>query len=279
MESGSCCLTIRKKEERKNNGFLTILKIPLLELNGETDKGVGDYENRFLTPMSHGVWWCSAAAGVVCALVLVAAAATEGRPEPGSVVSWLLNAAAPTLNSLDGLIKSDFELIFEDIGYTRGWLAKEDELRLKKVTNARRTVPLLLSVEEGIELVRTGRYAYHTEPYTASQAISRTFVDKELCALGGLQVITPAPVYIMGQKRSPYKQFFVWSMMRLLERGHVKATRARVGGNVPPCSGRNPRALSLGQSAPAFLLLAEAMMLAVLMLAAEILWHRYLQIL
>lgn len=40
-----------------------------------------------------------------------------------SVVSWLLNAAAPTLNSLDGLIKSDFELIFEDIGYTRGWLA------------------------------------------------------------------------------------------------------------------------------------------------------------
>ncbi|XP_073952060.1 ionotropic receptor 75a-like isoform X2 [Choristoneura fumiferana] len=303
------------------------------------DKGVGDYENRFLTPMSHGVWWCSAAAGVVCALVLVAAAATEGRPEPGSygifsvlaagfqqdyvdgeqslednpsqsrklsllvvgltsmllynyytssVVSWLLNAAAPTLNSLDGLIKSDFELIFEDIGYTRGWLAtpgffyysgikneKEDELRLKKVTNARRTVPLLLSVEEGIELVRTGRYAYHTEPYTASQAISRTFVDKELCALGGLQVITPAPVYIMGQKRSPYKQFFVWSMMRLLERGHVKATRARVGGNVPPCSGRNPRALSLGQSAPAFLLLAEAMMLAVLMLAAEILWHRF----
>lgn len=48
------------------------------------DKGVGHYENRFLTPMSPGVWWCSAAAGVVCALVLIAAAAMEGRPEPGS---------------------------------------------------------------------------------------------------------------------------------------------------------------------------------------------------
>lgn len=49
-----------------------------------------------------------------------------------SVVSWLLNAAAPTLNSLDGLIKSDFELIFEDIGYTRGWLAVSN-LRCAKI--------------------------------------------------------------------------------------------------------------------------------------------------
>lgn len=40
-----------------------------------------------------------------------------------SVVSWLLNAPAPTIASLDGLIRSDLELVFEDIGYTRGWLA------------------------------------------------------------------------------------------------------------------------------------------------------------
>lgn len=39
-----------------------------------------------------------------------------------AVVSWLLNAAAPSIANLDGLINSDFELIFEDIGYTRGWL-------------------------------------------------------------------------------------------------------------------------------------------------------------
>lgn len=39
-----------------------------------------------------------------------------------SVVSWLLNAAAPTVASLDGLIHSDLELIFEDVGYTHSWL-------------------------------------------------------------------------------------------------------------------------------------------------------------
>lgn len=39
-----------------------------------------------------------------------------------SVVSWLLNAAAPSIANMDALINSDLELIFEDIGYTRGWL-------------------------------------------------------------------------------------------------------------------------------------------------------------
>lgn len=38
-----------------------------------------------------------------------------------SVVSWLLNAAPAILYDIDGLINSDFQLIFEDIGYTRGW--------------------------------------------------------------------------------------------------------------------------------------------------------------
>lgn len=39
-----------------------------------------------------------------------------------SVVSWLLNAVPPTIASLDGLIQSDLELVFEDVGYTRSWL-------------------------------------------------------------------------------------------------------------------------------------------------------------
>ncbi|XP_013134778.1 PREDICTED: uncharacterized protein LOC106100459 [Papilio polytes] len=288
------------------------------------DKGVGDYENRFLTPMSVGVWWCACAAGALCVAVLAAGARLEARPEPhvyaffsvfattcqqgrrlillvvgltsmllynyytSSVVSWLLNAAAPTLNDLDTLMNSDLELIFEDIGYTRGWLdnpgffyysghknPKEDELRNRKVINAKRTVPLLQPVTAGIELVRTGGYAYHTEPYTAYQAISKTFDDTELCKLGSLQMMQPAQVYIMAQKRSPYKEFFVWSLMRLQERGHVRAAQGRVGGAEPACSGRTPRALALGQAAPAFALLAEAALLSMLILFIEILWYRF----
>ncbi|CAK1604624.1 unnamed protein product [Parnassius mnemosyne] len=303
------------------------------------EKGVGDYENRFLTPMSPSVWWCSCVVGIACIVILAIAAKIEKRQEPysyaffsvfattcqqeyedgvqaiqstfssqgrrvillvvgltsmllynyytSSVVSWLLNAAVPTLHNLDALMSSDLELVFEDIGYTRGWLEnpgffyysgfknpKEDKLRDKKVVNAKRTVDLLQSVNTGIELVRTGGYAYHTEPYTAYQVISKTFDDTELCKLGSLQMMQPAPVYIMAQKESPYKEFFIWSLMRLQERGHIKASRDRVGGYSFECSGRTPRALALGQAAPSFAVLAEAALLAVVILTIEILWHR-----
>ncbi|CAH1644610.1 unnamed protein product [Spodoptera littoralis] len=296
------------------------------------ETGVGQYENRFLTPLSYGVWCCAFFAGIACTLVLAAAARMENRPKPGlyaffsvfaavcqqgyedgvqlleqtlssqgrrltllvigltsmllynyytsSVVSWLLNAAAPSIANLDGLINSDFELVFEDIGYTRGWLdnpgffyysgfknVKEDELRDKKVTKAKRTVSVLQNVNKGVELLRTGKYAFHTEPYTASQVISKTYEDKELCNLGALQMMLPAHVYIMAQKKSPYKEFFDWSLLRLLERGHVKAIRARFAGTMPACSGAQPRALALGQAAPAFLMLASFAVLSCFILS------------
>ncbi|CAH0626881.1 unnamed protein product [Chrysodeixis includens] len=303
------------------------------------ETGVGQYENRFLTPMSAGVWCCAFFAGIACTVVLAVAAMMESRPKPGlyaffsvfaavcqqgyedgvqmledtfssqgrratllvigltsmllynyytsSVVSWLLNAAAPSIANLDGLINSDFELVFEDIGYTRGWLdnpgffyysgfknVKEDELRERKVTNAKRSTSVLQTVNTGVELVRTGKYAFHTEPYTASQVISKTYEDEELCNLGALQMMLPAHVYIMAQKRSPYKEFFDWSLLRLLERGHVQAIRARFAGTMPACSGARPRALALGQAAPAFVMMLGVVVLSWIILAFELLWQR-----
>lgn len=54
---------------------------------------MGDYENRFLAPMSPGVWRCAGAAGVLCALVLAAGAVMEGRPKPGFYAFFSVIAA------------------------------------------------------------------------------------------------------------------------------------------------------------------------------------------
>nr|QRF71031.1 ionotropic receptor [Semiothisa cinerearia] len=302
------------------------------------EEGVGRYENRFLTPMSAGVWWSTLAASAGCAAVLAAAARLEARAQPAvyalfsvtaalfqqdfedggqerkltsqgrkltllvvgvtsmllynyytsSVVSWLLSAAPPSLTSLDQLIQSDLELVFEDIGYTRGWLQnpgfyyysgyvnpKEDRMREVKVTKAKRTVEPLQSVGTGIELIRTGLYAYHTEPYTASREVSPRLGDEEVCALAALPLMLPAHVYIMVQKHSPYREFFIWSLMRMWERGHVQASRRRFPASMPACSGRRPRALALGQAAPAFLALLQLSALAALILLAECACHRF----
>lgn len=62
--------------------------------------------------------------------------------------------------------------------------------------------------------------------------------------------------------------------MRLLERGHTSAVRARASGVTPICSGTVPRALALGQAAPAFAILAQTAVVSFIILLFEIYWHR-----
>lgn len=63
-------------------------------------------------------------------------------------------------------------------------------------------------------------------------------------------------------------------MMRAHERGHVSYARRTVTGDTPSCEGGTPRALSLGQAAPAFTVLLCGMMMSLLLLIAEIINHR-----
>ncbi|XP_013169135.1 PREDICTED: uncharacterized protein LOC106118918 [Papilio xuthus] len=185
-----------------------------------------------------------------------------------SVVSWLLSGPPPSINSLKELLESPLELIYEDIGYTRSWLqmpdyyynkrnAKiEDELRQRKVLNKKKGEPLLVTLERGIEMVKAGGYAYHTEVDNANTLISRTFTQNELCELGSLQSMEPTLLYASLQKDSPYKEFFVWSLLRLRERGIISCIQDRTRAPDVLCEGSSPRALALGGAAPAFILLA-----------------------
>ncbi|XP_028163658.1 uncharacterized protein LOC114355161 [Ostrinia furnacalis] len=204
-----------------------------------------------------------------------------------SVVSWLLNGPPPSINSLQELLESPLELIFEDIGYTRSWLQKksyyynirnieiEDELRKKKVFNKKPNAPLLVPVEEGIKLVKAGGYAYHTDTNNANRLISQTFTQSELCELGSLQSMAKAELYPALQRNSPYKEFFVWGSIRLYERGIVKFVQRRISSPAVECEGSSPRALALGGAAPAFLLLAAGYLLAtVIMLVERAIWRR-----
>nr|AST36223.1 putative ionotropic receptor IR3 [Hedya nubiferana] len=139
-----------------------------------------------------------------------------------SVVSWLLSGPPPSINSLQELLESPLSLIFQDIGYTRSWLQNptyyynkknaevEDKLRKYKVFRKKKGEPLLVPLEEGIEMVKAGGYAYHTEVYNANTLISRKFTQEELCELGSLQSMEKTLLYASIPKKSPYKEFFNW---------------------------------------------------------------------
>nr|AXF48836.1 ionotropic receptor IR5 [Lobesia botrana] len=175
-----------------------------------------------------------------------------------SVVSWLLNGPPPSINSLEELLESPLSLIFEDIGYTRSWLQNptyyynkknsevEDKLRKIKVFKKKKGQPLLVPLEEGIEMVKAGGYAYHTEVYNANTRISRTFTQAELCELGSLQSMEKTLLYPSVPKNSPYKEFFNWSLLRICETGIVSRIQRGTSSPEIACEGSSPRALALG---------------------------------
>ncbi|VVC92395.1 unnamed protein product [Leptidea sinapis] len=179
------------------------------------NKGIGSYENRFLSPLSPGAWWCTLAAAIACSTVLAASVSLERKPFSG-----------------------------------------------------------LYAVLSIISIMSQQGYAYHTEPYNAYQYISRTFHDTENCQLGSLPMMPMVPTYVVVQKHSPYKEFFDWSLLRLKERGFTSVIRSRLAGVESRCSGSSPRALALGQAAPAFTVLLHGLLAAVLVLLLEIVSHR-----
>ncbi|XP_061713586.1 ionotropic receptor 75a-like [Cydia pomonella] len=198
-----------------------------------------------------------------------------------SVVSWLLNGPPPSINSLQELLESPLSLIYQDIGYTRSWLQNpkyyynkknsevEDQLRKLKVFKKKKGEPLLVPLEEGIEMVKAGGYAYHTEVYNANMLISRSFNQEELCELGSLQSMEETPVYIAIPKDSPYKEFFNWNLLRMLETGVVSHLQRQANSPEISCEGSSPRALALGGAAPAFLILAFGYLLATVIVLME----------
>ncbi|CAG4979300.1 unnamed protein product [Colias eurytheme] len=182
-----------------------------------------------------------------------------------SVVSWLLNGPPPSINSLWELMESSLEPVFEDVGYTHSWLqlpdyyynkrthAAEDvfKRKVKKRGNIKITSPA-----EGIEMVRTGAYAFHCETNSANKFIARTFTAKELCDLDSLFSVDKTLLYTSLQKNSPYREFFIWSYTRASEQGIISLVNSRTNTREMKCEGSSPRALALGGAAPAFLLLA-----------------------
>ncbi|XP_052759478.1 uncharacterized protein LOC113509766 [Galleria mellonella] len=295
-------------------------------------RGVGKFQNQFLTPLSQNAWLSVLFIATLCLIVLLLAAKFEERPSyrqyavlsviasicqqffednefiatrraslaremtifitgifcvliynyyTSSVVSWLLNGPPPSITSLEELLDSPLELIFEDIGYTRSWLQVpnyyynsrnqkvENQLRQKKVFNKKKGAPLFEPVEKGIAMVKSGGYAYHTDMDTANKLISRSFTQAELCELGSLQSMEKTNLYACVQKDSPFKEFFVWSVARLSERGIISCIQRRTNVLVPKCEGSSPRALALGGASPAFLLLAIGYFLATIIMLLE----------
>lgn len=64
--------------------------------------------------------------------------------------------------------------------------------------------------EHGMELVKSGSYAFHVEDSTAYEIIRRTFDEKIICKLIEIEMFPPQRMILPVQKNSTFRELFTY---------------------------------------------------------------------
>lgn len=73
-----------------------------------------------------------------------------------------------------------------------------------------RTESNIFNAEDGVELIKTGAYAFHVEESTAYKIISRTFDEKLICKLSEIEAYRSDRLYLSLQKNSTFREIFTY---------------------------------------------------------------------
>lgn len=136
------------------------------------------------------------------------------------------------------------------------------------------------SQEEGLELVRRGMFAYHTEVLRAYKVVADTFLEEEKCGLKELDYFgLPDPWYPI-QRNSPLRKLITVALFRIRENGVQQRINDLLYTKKPQCHGGGGGFVIVGwvDVKPAFLFLACGIIIALLILLIEIMGHHLVRL-
>lgn len=133
----------------------------------------------------------------------------------------------------------------------------------------------LLDEETGVELVKSGKMAYHHDPQSLYGIIKATFSDQEICELTEIAYFSPFPECFAFQKGSPYRELFNIGLERLIESGILKKERQKYFPVKPQCSPKiEVIPVDISRTFSPFLVLGFGMITCLFVLAAELIVKR-----
>lgn len=129
-----------------------------------------------------------------------------------SIVSILLNKSPDMIETLDQLAASKMDMAAENSPYFVTYVQLADEhttITLNKTNIYRNEHEFnFYPLEEGIEKVRHGHFAYHVLLSSAFPIIVKTFDQKELCDLTEIDFVPRGDVSFLAPKNSQYQELF-----------------------------------------------------------------------
>lgn len=194
------------------------------------------------------------------------------------IVSSLLTDSPKTINTIRQLIDSDLKVGMEDIIYNRDFFQTTKsqlamELYKKKIEKDEN----FLGILEGLKLTKQGGFAFQVDTSYAYRLIRETFTDEEICELNEILLFPVRPLSSAVAKDSPFREFFVIALQRMIESGVVDYWSHRWSGKKlrGSKSDSDIKAVSMGQASTVFILLAVAIVASFMILAVEILHFKH----
>ncbi|XP_073944619.1 ionotropic receptor 75a-like [Choristoneura fumiferana] len=189
----------------------------------------------------------------------------------------LLQSSSNQIRTLSDLLQSKLELGVEDTPYNRFWFF--DPIRkaiYEKKIAPKGSTPRFYSMDEGIKLLQNKPFAFNTNLGVGYRFMEKYFHEHEKCGLQEIAFIQDGSAWSSCYKLSPYKEIFKVGLLRIQEHGLATRVNHLIYVKKPVCAVRGGRfvSVSIVDFYPSLLVLLYGLVLAVVLLGMEILYHR-----
>ncbi|XP_057323934.1 ionotropic receptor 75a-like [Microplitis mediator] len=148
-----------------------------------------------------------------------------------SIVGSLLAGKPKWINTLQDLADSNLEVGIEDIAYNYDFFATTTDpvaqqlYREKVAVNKKRKREPYYTIEEGLQRMQKGGFAFHVDVATAYKIIEETFDVNEICDLVEIQLFPPKHTATATARFSPFKKMVTYGLRQVVEHGMARRLR------------------------------------------------------
>ncbi|XP_071629010.1 ionotropic receptor 75a-like isoform X1 [Temnothorax longispinosus] len=191
----------------------------------------------------------------------------------------LLQSTTDSIKTLPHLLNSPLKLGAQDVVYNR-YFSKSFQDPVRKAILEQRIEPKgrksnWMSIEEGVRRIRNELFAFQGEIGTVYQLMQDTYFEEEKCGLTEIDYLKVLYPLLVIQEQSPYSEIIKTGALKLREYGLKYREEYRLYTRKPVCASQTSF-ITIGFTECDFALITMGygILLAVIVLALELLWHK-----